>query len=281
MSTRLIFSRVRSIFLFGALDRGRNPMKQKLLSVLMGILFLVGFAQSQETRKSILAGSWYPKDADMLSGQIEGFLKNAPSPVSPPGKLLALIVPHAGYAYSGRIAALAYKLVQGEDYDTVVILAPSHRFGFEGCSIYPKGGYQTPLGIARIDESLAAAISRSTGFAYIAQAHQEEHAVEIQVPFLQRVLPQAKIVPIVIGYTRKNIIKRLAAGLKKALSGRKVLLIASTDLSHFLPKEEANKKDKETISLIQNFKTDVLIKRCEAGENIMCGGGFSGLGIYS
>jgi AmmeMemoRadiSam system protein B/AmmeMemoRadiSam system protein A len=248
-------------------------MSKKFLSISIGLLFIVSLASSQEIKRSLLAGSWYPKDPDMLSKQINGFLQYVKPPALSSDKILALIVPHAGYAYSGQVAASAYRLVQGKNYDTVVILAPSHRFGFEGCSIYKRGGYQTPLGIAPIDESLAEEISKATHFSYIAQAHQEEHAVEIQVPFIQTVLPGAKIVPIVVGYPRRNTIERLAAGLKKALPGKNVLLIASTDLSHFLSKEQANKKDHETISLIQDFKTSTLQRECEAGENIMCGGG--------
>ncbi len=249
-------------------------MKNKFLSVSIGLLLLVSLSWSQEIRKPLLAGSsWYPEDADVLSKEIDRLLQNATLPTSSPEKILALIVPHAAYMYSGQVAAHGYKLIQGQNYDTVVILAPSHRFGFEGCSIYLKGGYQTPLGIARVDEPIAAAISKATGFSYIAQAHQDEHAVEIQVPFVQRVLPDARIVPIVMGYPRKNTIELLAAGLKKTLSGKNVLVIASTDLSHFLSKAEANKKDNETISLIQDLKLSILIRKCEAGENIMCGGG--------
>ncbi len=248
-------------------------MKKKFLFITIGLLLLTSLVCPQEIRKSLLAGSWYPKEANALSTQIESFLQNARPPDLSSKQVLALIVPHAGYIYSGQVAAYAYKLILGQDYDTVVILSPSHRFGFEGCSIYPKGGYQTPLGIAQVDESLAAEISKATGFTYIAQAHRGEHAVEIQIPFVQKTLPRAKIVPIVMGYPQKNTIERLAAGLKKTLRGKKVLLIASTDLSHFLSKEEANKKDHETISLIQDFKTATLMRKCEAGENIMCGGG--------
>jgi hypothetical protein len=186
---------------------------------------------------------------------------------------MAIIAPHAGYVFSGQVAAYAYKSIQNQNYESVVILAPSHKFGFEGCSIYPNGGYETPFGIAQVDAFLAADISKATGFGYIAQAHQAEHSVEIQVPFVQRVLPQAKIVPIVMGIPKKAMILRLAKGLKKATVGKKILIIASTDLSHFYTKEEANKKDNETIALIQEFKTDKLIRKCEKGENILCGGG--------
>jgi len=196
----------------------------------------------------------------------------------PPGEeILAIIAPHAGYVYSGQTAAHAYRLVQGKDYESVIIIAPTHHYRFKGCSIYPKGGYETPLGIAEIDESLAAEISKASGFKYISKAHQMEHSVEVQIPFIQKTLPQAKIVPIVMGYppTRKTIIT-LAKALAEVLPGKKVMIVASTDMSHIeglLSKKRANEIDSQTISLIQSLEISTLLKKLEKGENIMCGGG--------
>ena len=248
-------------------------VRKKIAPIVIFLLFFASFSWPQGLRKAQLAGSWYPKDPEALSRLLDHFLKNAQTRPMPAGDILAIIAPHAGYAFSGQVAAYAYKLIQNKNYETVVILSPSHQFGFDGCSIYPKGGYETPLGIAKVDAFLAAEIGKATGFGYIAQAHRDEHAVEIQVPFVQRVLPQAKIVPIVMGIPKKTTILRLAEGLKTALAGKKALIIASTDLSHFLEKKEANKTDKNTISLIQGFKTTEIIKKCEGGENLMCGGG--------
>ncbi|MEE8605039.1 MAG: AmmeMemoRadiSam system protein B [Candidatus Aminicenantaceae bacterium] len=248
-------------------------MRKKIVFCVFLILVFVSASWHQGLRKAQLAGSWYPKDPEALSRLIDHFLKNVPASTLPSGNIMAIIAPHAGYVFSGQVAAYAYKSIQNKNYESVVILAPSHQFGFEGCSIYPNGGYETPFGIAQVDAFLAAEISKATGFGYIAQAHQDEHSVEIQVPFVQRVLPQAKIVPIVMGIPKKAMIIRLAKGLKKATVGKKILIIASTDLSHFYTKEEANKKDNETIALIQEFKTDELIRKCEKGENILCGGG--------
>jgi AmmeMemoRadiSam system protein B/AmmeMemoRadiSam system protein A len=247
--------------------------KKKLVPFFLMTLLIASPSWSQGVRKSLLAGSWYPKDPVALSRLLDHFFKNVPVASLPEGKPLAIIAPHAGYAYSGQVAAYAYTLLQHEDFETVVILSPSHRFGFSGCSIYPKGGYETPLGIAEVDAFLAAEIGKATGFGYIAHAHKAEHAVEIQVPFVQKVLPQAKIVPIVMGRPNKTTVLRLVKGLKTALAGKKAVVIASTDLSHFLSKDEANKTDQSTIALIQEFKTDELIGRCEKGENLMCGGG--------
>jgi len=248
---------------------------KKNIAFAIGILIMLSVsAWPQGIKKSLLAGtSWYPADPEELSRQIDYFLQNVKMDSLPTGLVSAIIVPHAGYVYSGQIAAYGYKLVQGKSFDQVVILSPSHRYGFEGCSIYLKGGYETPLGTAEVDEPLAKQISEATGFTYIARAHRDEHAVEIQVPFVQKVLPQAKIVPIVMGYPRKNTITSLANGLKKALAGKKALIIASTDLSHQLSKKDANARDQDTIAMIKDFKINTLIEKCERGENIMCGGG--------
>jgi AmmeMemoRadiSam system protein B/AmmeMemoRadiSam system protein A len=248
-------------------------MRKKAVPLILMFLFFISTSWSQGLRKAQLAGSWYPKEPDALSRLIDHYLQNVPMSSLPSGEILAIITPHAGYAYSGQVAAYAYKLIQNKNFESVVILSPSHRFGFEGCSVYPKGGYETPLGIAQVDAYLAAEISKATGFGYIPQAHKAEHAVEIQVPFVQKALPQAKIVPIVMGFPKKTMIQRLAEGLKQVIAGKKILIIASTDLSHFLTQDEANKRDKKTITLIQGFKTAELIRKCAGGENIMCGGG--------
>lgn len=248
-------------------------MKKTSIFIIGSLVILTISAWPQGIRKSILAEPWYHGDPEKLARHIDYFLQNVKIDAFPTREIFAIIAPHAGYEYSGQVAAYAYKLVQGKDYESVVILSPSHRYAFEGCSIYLNGGYETPLGIAAVDEALAKEISKATGFSYIAKAHKEEHAVEIQVPFIQKTFPQAKIVPIVMGYPRKSTILNLANGLKKALVDKKALIIASTDLSHFLSKNEANTRDQETVGLIQDFKIDTLIKKCERGENIMCGGG--------
>jgi AmmeMemoRadiSam system protein B/AmmeMemoRadiSam system protein A len=249
------------------------PMRKKWISFILLVLFSASVSWAQGPRKSLLAGSWYPKDPEALVKLIDHFLENVPESALPSGEIKAIIVPHAGYVFSGQVAAYAYRSIQKKKYDSVVILAPSHQWGFEGCSIYPSGGYETPLGTAQVDVALAAEISSATGFGFIPQAHRAEHSVEIQVPFVQRVLPNARIVPVVMGVPRKATIERLAEGLKKATQGKNILVIASTDLSHFLTKEQANEKDKKTIALIQEFKTDEIIRMCEKRRNIMCGGG--------
>lgn len=248
-------------------------MKKNSNFFLLLLVFSVAHSWSQGIRKPVWAGAFYDDSKEILSAQIEGYLKNVQNlpPLSKDAQ--ALICPHAGYIYSGQTAAHAYRLVQGKPYETVVVIGPSHQHGFEGCSIFLRGGFETPLGVAQVDEELASKIAKLSGFSYIAEAHNKEHSVEVQVPFIQKTIPGAKIVPIVMGYPTRRTISSLAKALAEVLSEKKILLVASTDLSHYLSKKEANSTDARTISLVQNLNTDAIINKLANAENFMCGGG--------
>jgi hypothetical protein len=248
-------------------------MKKKVLIILFSLSLLASFSWPQGVRKPVAAGGFYTDNPELLSRQIDSFLQNAKQPLASAENLIALIAPHAGYAYAGLVAASAYRLAKGKDYETVVIIGPSHHYGFEGCSIYLRGGFETPLGVAAVDESLALELSRASGYGYIPEAHEKEHSVEVQVPFIQKTLPKAKIVPIVMGYQTRTTVTALANSLSKVLPGKKVLVVASTDMSHYLPKKEANDADANTASLIKSFNTELLLTKVQREENIMCGGG--------
>lgn len=249
-------------------------MKKKALIILFSLSLLAScFPWPQGIRKPVAAGGFYTDNPELLSRQIDSFLQNAKQPLASAENLIALIAPHAGYPYAGLVAASAYRLAKGKDYETVVIIGPSHHYGFEGCSIYLRGGFETPLGVAAVDESLALELSRASGYGYIPEAHEKEHSVEVQVPFIQKTLPKAKIVPIVMGYYTRTTIITLANSLSKVLPGKKVLVVASTDMSHYLPKKEANDTDANTASLIKSFNTELLLTKVQRGENIMCGAG--------
>jgi AmmeMemoRadiSam system protein B/AmmeMemoRadiSam system protein A len=248
------------------------PMYKKISIFLLILCFFPFYGHPQEVRKAVYAGQFYDGNPQRLSASIETFFdrieKKAVS-----GKILALISPHAGYMYSGHVAAHSYSLIRGRKYDTVVVIGTSHHHLFEGCSVYPRGGYETPLGVAWIDDSLAAQIKKKSGFGFIPAAHDREHSIEVQIPFIQKALPEAKIIPIIMGRPTRQTISNLANSLYRCLQGKNALLIASTDLSHFYSKAKANQVDNRTISLIQDFDTNALIRKCERGENIMCGGG--------
>ncbi len=247
---------------------------QKTLPALAAWLLLIPvIAPAQGVRPAVFAGQFYPADPARLAAEIDGYLAAAAAPAPRAGRIVGLVVPHAGYVYSGRTAAASYALLRGQAVDTVVIIGPSHRVAFEGASIWPDGGFETPLGVARVDAALAKEIARASGFRFRPEAFAEEHSVEVQVPFVQRALPGAAIVPIVMGAQTRPTIRTLAAALATACRDRKVVIVASTDLSHFLPKAKAEATDAATAALIQAMKTDTIIRKVEADENIMCGGG--------
>ena len=222
-------------------------------------------------RDSVWAGQFYPADAARLSSTIESYLLHART-MEERNRIKALIVPHAGYVYSGQTAAHAYKQIQGEKIHTVIILAPSHRHGFTGASIYLKGGYRTPLGIVPINESMADRMCSLTGYSFLPAAHDREHAIEVQIPFIQKTIPGARIVPVVIGVPNKETIQNLSRALGEMIKDDGIIVLASTDMSHFLPKAQANAVDHQTISLIVSFKTARIISLLQDGGNIMCGG---------
>jgi len=150
-------------------------------------------------KKSIIAGSWYPGNPSTLRREIENYFHAASMPEIE-GEIVALISPHAGYIYSGQVAAHAYSLIRGMKYDTVIVIGPSHRVAFHGVSVFSKGGYETPLGIVPVDEDLAEKIvTISPLVADLPGAHLQEHSVEIQLPFLQVALGDFLFLPLVMG----------------------------------------------------------------------------------
>jgi MEMO1 family protein len=244
------------------------------LVVLAAIIALApAIAGGQGVRPAVFAGQFYTADPAALAAEIDGYLAAAAPAAPAAGRILGLIAPHAGYIYSGRTAAAAYALARGQAVDTVVIIGPSHRFAFEGVSIWPDGGFETPLGVARVDAGLAKEIAKASGFRFRPEAFAEEHSVEVQVPFIQRALPGAAIVPIVMGEQTRTTIRTLAAALAKTCLEKRVLIVASTDMSHFLPEKRAQAVDADTAALVKAMNTETLIRKVEAGENIMCGGG--------
>jgi AmmeMemoRadiSam system protein B len=195
--------------------------------------------------------------------------------VSPvPGSLVALIVPHAGYRYSGFTAAHAYRLLERSDWPTVVIVSPSHREYFDGISVYDGKAYRTPLGELVIDEELRDAVAGRQDLIEISdRGHGEEHAVEVHIPFLQHALGNPKILPIVMGDQRREYCYALGDRLASALKERPALLIASTDLSHFHPAEIAEALDAVVIGDIDRFDPDGLMDDLESKRAEACGGG--------
>src|SRR5512135_2448938 len=244
-------------------------MRKSLIVLALAALCAAAAGAGPHIRPAVFAGQFYEADPARLASLVDGYLAAAAATAPPPGRIVGLVAPHAGYVYSGPTAGAAYAPLKGRAVDTVVIVGPSHRFAFDGASIWPDGGFETPLGLARVDAALAKDIAKASGFRFLPEAFAEEHSVEVQVPFVQRALPGAAIVPIVMGAKTRATIRALGGALAKACRDKNVVVVASTDLSHFLPKARAEAADAATAALIQDLKTEVIIRKVEAGENIM------------
>lgn len=228
---------------------------------------------TEKIRESIIAGSWYPGKPQALERTIQKYLDQAGTP-SISGQLLALIAPHAGYPYSGPVAAYAYKLLSDQRFDSVIVIAPSHRVRFDGVSVYDQGGYRTPLGVMALDTPLIESLkAKDPRIVHLPQAHTQEHSLEIQVPFLQVMLPDAKLVPLIMGNQDFSTCQRLADTLVDAISGKSVLIVASSDLSHFHTGDTAKKLDSVVIDRINAFDPQGLSKSLAQGQCEACGGG--------
>ena len=198
-------------------------------------------------RPPAVAGQFYPADAGKLEAAVKAFLEDA---VPPKGERpLALVVPHAGYVYSGQIAADAYRQAMGYDYDVVVILGTNHtRPGFDGVSVYTGTAYRTPLGAAPVDQDLAEALlAQDPRFTFDSRVHEKEHSVEVQVPFVQVAFPGVKILPAVVGTPDSALCARLGRALAAVLRGRRPLIVASSDLSHYPAYEDAVASDRAVL----------------------------------
>lgn len=223
-------------------------------------------------RRSAVAGSWYPAHPDALAREVDRYLTAAGT--APAGEPIAIIAPHAGLMYSGPIAAYAYNLLRGRDIEVAVLVGPSHYVGFEGVAVYERGAFDTPFGPVPIAEQCAAAVA--TGSRQIQPhptAHVREHSLEMQLPFLQRVLPRAEIVPLVMGLQRRDTAYALGEAIAAAVKGRKAVLVASTDLSHYQSAPTAAKLDDTFIQQVLRFDPDALMSLLETCPEHACGGG--------
>jgi hypothetical protein len=228
---------------------------------------------NKSTRKSVIAGAWYPGNPDKLESEIKRFFSNV-SIDKINGTVIGLVSPHAGYMYSGQVAAHPYKLVVGKAFDTVIIIGPSHRSYFQGASIYNKGGYETPLGIVPVNAGLAnEIIAQSNMISYVSAAHSQEHSVEIQLPFLQVALGSFNFVPVVMGTQDKKTCENLAEAIFKVIKGKSILLVASSDLSHFHGYDTALSMDSVVMKHIEKMDAEGLLHDLEKGKCEACGGG--------
>ncbi len=230
-------------------------------------------------RPPVVADSFYPSNPDLLARMVDDYLRSAkPDSV---GQVVALVVPHAGYIYSGRVASQAFAQLKGKQVTRVVIIAPSHVARFTGASIYDGAAYQTPLGDVAVDtdfaQKLAAQDRRlrlsSDGHESKAADGRGEHAIEVQLPFLQRTLGSFKIVPIILGEHRYEVCRALGVGLAKLITDSNTVIVTSSDLSHYHTYAEATAMDKKLLGAISDGDYLGLIRNLGRGTWEACGGG--------
>ncbi|MDP2981083.1 MAG: AmmeMemoRadiSam system protein B, partial [Candidatus Omnitrophota bacterium] len=233
-----------------------------------GIIFLLTVflcscsnSYSEDVRKPAVAGTFYPGDKAELETKVDDFLANAKkSDIK--GRVLAIIAPHAGYEYSGQVAAHSFKQLEGTDFKKIIIISPSHYVSFDGMSVYNKGAFETPLGLVRIDEELAnRVISKNKRFIFYPEAHLKEHAIEAELPFLQRVYKDKdfRIVPIVMGNPASEDIKILSDMLYD-VADKDTLLIISVDLSHYYPYDKAVELDTNSTGAIEKLDAQKMLE---------------------
>jgi AmmeMemoRadiSam system protein B len=232
-------------------------------------------------RPAAVAGTWYPASAGALARDVDGYLAAVDDGALPRGRVDAVIAPHAGLMFSGPVGAYAYKAAAaGAPYDAAILVGPSHFVAFAGVSVYPSGAFETPLGPAAIDAGLARELVDQSSIVHAEPAaHRREHSLEMQLPFLRRLLPNVPIVPLLMGYQTRHTIEALATALTTIASGRRLLLVASTDLSHYFDATTAERLDARVGDAVAAFDAPRLLElfeqapEGERGRYVACGGG--------
>ena len=226
-------------------------------------------------REPSVSGTFYPDNPKTLKKNIEDYLDNA-SIDSLDKEIVGLISPHAGYMYSGQVAAYGYKAIMGLHYETVIVIAPSHRSRFEGVAVIEKGGYRTPLGVVQIDEELIReVVNLKTVVRPNLDAHRGEHSLEVQIPFLQVVLKDFNLVPLIMGSQDPAFCEVLVESLYESIkkTNKKVLVVGSTDLSHYYPYAEAVDLDTIVRQRLEAFDIKGLQNDFWKGTCEACGAG--------
>lgn len=248
-----------------------------LLVVILAIVALRA-ANPQNVRQPGVAGAFYPADPKALTAMIDELLAHAsPPPINDP--ILAVVAPHAGYQFSGPVAAYTYDELKGRKFSRVVVIAPSHYEAFDFTSVFDGDAYATPLGTVPVDKAFAAQLVKmSPTIRFSSQGHTPtpqgaEHALEVELPWLQRVLGNFELVPVVMGDQSYESSRALGVALAKLIHGSSdTLILASSDLSHYHPYDEAVKIDHKTLNALQEWDYFSMSQNFEMRVWEACGG---------
>ncbi|UCG37949.1 MAG: AmmeMemoRadiSam system protein B, partial [bacterium] len=244
----------------GAVSRTEARFYRKLcvLLVLGASLALAPPAcKARSVQEPVVAGAFYPADPSQLREMVSSFISRAGSP-QVRGEILGLVAPHAGYVYSGPAAGHAYREIKGRRFDVVVVIAPSHTSPMAGVSVLDMDAYRTPLGEVIIDrEAVGTLMERAQWIRHVPALFAREHSMEVHLPFLQVALePGFRLVPVVMGSPSPGLAAAFADVLASAFRGRSVLYIASSDMSHYLPYDQAREMDGRTLEYIAGGEID-------------------------
>lgn len=249
-----------------------------VLVLILGLLPMMlhcAFAQNSENIKEPnVSGQFYSADPKELAKGVDAFINNKAAKLIPVEENADIIIaPHAGYVYSGAVAGYSFKAVSAKKIKTVIILAPSHFYAFDGASIWAKGGLKTPLGVAIVDEDFATALlAADPKFINDPAAYEKEHSLEVEIPFLQKTYKDFKIVPVILGQMSFATCKKLAETLNTLIGDRQdVLVVVSSDMSHYHDAATARTMDLGTLEIIKKLDAKDLYKQGLLRTREMCG----------
>jgi AmmeMemoRadiSam system protein B len=228
-----------------------------------------------DLRPSPIAGQWYPGKAENLLAGVNEYMDAAVLPEIP-GEIIAVIAPHAGYRYSGPVAGHAFAAVRGLSPDIVAVISPMHQYYYQPLLTVSHTAYQTPLGTIPIDQDTVNTLDKHLqnilGFGLTAVRNDQEHSLEIELPFLQVALDgDFSLLPVMVRDQNAKVVQCLGTALAKTLESKKALLVASTDLSHFYPQKTAETLDHEMLSRIEAFDPISVLQAEEQGKAFACG----------
>jgi AmmeMemoRadiSam system protein B/AmmeMemoRadiSam system protein A len=230
------------------------------------IAYPAAFARPESVRPAVWAGRFYKADPSGLAGDIDRLTRKALKTrlQFPANKSLrAIVMPHAGYIYSGWTAAHAIQVLSSGQYSKVILIGPDHRIGIKSAAICNASAYETPLGVVNFHKDVEKLRRQRNLFQSIPIERDLEHSLEVILPFLQRYLGKFQLVPVIVGFGDA----RHLANAVNSIFNHDTLLVVSSDLSHYLPYAEAAARDRETLNAILNLKSDILI----GSDNRACG----------
>ena len=228
-----------------------------------------------DIRPSPIAGRWYPGNSKRLASSVDGYINAAQVPEID-GEVVGIIVPHAGHTYSGPVAGHAFKAVRDVQADLVVVVSPMHQPYPQPLLTSGHQAYQTPLGTIPVDQeavtALSEALERELGYGLTPVRNDQEHALEIELPFLQRVFTsEFQLLPVMVRDQAPQVVETLGKKLAGGLVGRSALLVASSDLSHFYDQLQAEQLDGEMLSRVEEFDPLGVLQAEQEGKGFACG----------